>query len=85
MVRQTRIHLPGALYHVMLRGNSGQSIFFNDEDRQHFENLVGEGVRRFEHRIHGDGWMANHVHLAIQVNQVALAKLLQNLSFRYTR
>ena len=85
MVRQTRIHLAGALYHVMLRGNGGQSIFFNDADREHFERLVGEGVTRFEHRIHGYCWMENHVHLAIQVNQVPLAKIMQNLSFRYTR
>jgi REP element-mobilizing transposase RayT len=69
----------------MLRGNGGQSIFFDDKDREHFGSLVGEGVTRFEHRIHGYCWMANHVHLAIQINQVPLAKVMQNLSFRYTR
>ena len=65
MARQTRIHLPGALYHVMLCGKGGQSIFFNDEDRKHFESLVSEGVTWFEHRIHGYRWMENHIHLAI--------------------
>ncbi len=73
MARQPRIHLPGALYHVMLRGNGGQTIFFNGEHRDYFESLVGEGVTRFEHRIHGYCWMENHVHLAIQVNQIQLA------------
>ena len=26
MARQPRIHLPGALYHVMLRGNGGREL-----------------------------------------------------------
>ena len=29
--------------------------------------------------------MDNHVHLAVQVTDIPLAKILQNLSFRYTR
>jgi len=29
--------------------------------------------------------MSNHVHLAIQVGEVSLSRILQNLSFRYTR
>ncbi len=32
MARKPRLHVPGALYHVMLRGNGGQSIFFADDD-----------------------------------------------------
>ncbi len=28
MARKPRIHYPGALYHVMLRGNGGGDIFF---------------------------------------------------------
>ncbi len=33
MARKPRIHFPAALYHVMLRGNARQDIFFEDEDR----------------------------------------------------
>ena len=33
MPRKPRIHFPGAVYHVMLRGNAGQDIFIDDEDR----------------------------------------------------
>jgi REP-associated tyrosine transposase len=29
--------------------------------------------------------MSNHVHLAIQVGQISLSRIMQNLSFRYTR
>jgi REP element-mobilizing transposase RayT len=73
------------LYHVILRGNSSQTIFFDDKDRNHFYFLVQEGIERFSHRIHAFCLMNNHVHLAIQVAGVSLSRILQNLSFRYTR
>jgi putative transposase len=78
------VHLPGGLYHVMLRGNGGQEIFFSDDDRYHLYLLIQEGVERFGHRIHGFCLMRNHLHLAVQVAEVALSKIVQNLAFRYT-
>ena len=84
MARKPRVHYPGALYHVMLRGNRGEEIFFEDADYRYFLSLVGEGVARFGHRIHAFYLMANHVHLALQVAKVPLSKIMQNLSFRYT-
>ncbi len=85
MARKPRIHLPGGFYHVMLRGNGGQDIFFNAEDRNHFYLLMQQGISRYGHRIHGFCCMTNHVHLLIQVADEPLSKIMQNLSFRYTR
>ncbi len=85
MARKPRIHFPGAVYHVMLRGNGGQGIFFSAGDRTRFYLLLQEGVERYGHRIHAFCLMDNHVHLAIQVGDVPLSKIIQNLSFRYTR
>jgi len=83
--RKPRVHYPGALYHAILRGNSGQTIFFDDNDRTRFYLLIQEGVERFGHRIHAFCLMTNHVHLAIQIADISLSRILQNLSFRYTR
>ena len=33
MARKPRLHVPGGLYHVILRGNARQDIFFAAEDR----------------------------------------------------
>ena len=85
MARKSRVYYPGALYHVVLRGNGGQTIFFDDRDRTRFCFLAQEGIERFGHRIHAFCLMSNHVHLAIQVGDVSLSRILQNLSFRYTR
>jgi len=85
MARKPRIHYPGAYYHVILRGNARQDIFFDDTDRYRFYLLLQEGTERFGHRIHAFCLMTNHVHLIVQVADKPLSRIMQNLSFRYTR
>ena len=85
MSRKPRIHLPGGIYHVMLRGNGGQAIFFSDSDRQVVYSLLEEGIERFDYRVHAFCLMSNHMHFALQVGELPLSKIMQNLSFRYTR
>ena len=54
MARRRRYHLPGATYHViMLRGNGGERIFFQDEDRCRMCFLIQEGVEPYGHRLLG--------------------------------
>ena len=85
MARKPRLHYPGACYHVILRGNAGNAVFFDKEDRSRFFFLLQEGIERYKHRIHAYCLMTNHVHMAIQVGEVPLSRIIQNISFRYTR
>ena len=85
MARKPRIHYPGAVYHVILRGNARQDIFFDDKDRYRFYLFMQEGVERFGHRVFAFCLMTNHIHLALQVGEVSLSRIMQNLTFRYTR
>jgi putative transposase len=73
MARKPRLHVPGGLYHVMLRGNGGQDIFSDDEDRYHLYLLIQQGVERYGHQVHGFCCMTNHIHLAIQVAEDPLS------------
>ena len=85
MARKPRIHYPGALYHVILRGNARQDVFFDDKDRYRFYLFMQEGTERFGHRVLAFCLMTNHIHLALQVGEVSLSRIMQNLTFRYTR
>ena len=85
MARKPRLHYPGACYHVILRGNAAQDIFFDKKDRNRFLFLLQEGIKKYKHRIHAYCLMTNHVHLAVQVGEVPLSRIMQNVSFRYTR
>lgn len=85
MARKPRIHYPGALYHVILRGNARQDIFFDDGERCRFYLLMQEGTERYRHRIHAFCLMTNHIHLLVQVADIPLSRIMQNITFRYTR
>ena len=85
MARKPRVHLPGGVYHVILRGNGGQALFFAESDRTVFLDLLADGVARFGHRVHGFCLMTNHVHLVLQAGAAPLGRAVQNLSFRYAR
>ena len=85
MARKPRLHVPGGLYHVILRGNARQDVFLSPGDRHFFYELLAEGVTRFGYRVHAFCLMSNHLHLALQAGDSALSAGMQNLSFRYTR
>ena len=85
MARKPRIHYPGAVYHVILRGNARQDVFLDDKDRYRFYLFMQEGIERYGHRVLAFCLMTNHIHLALQVGEVSLSRIMQNLTFRYTR
>jgi REP element-mobilizing transposase RayT len=85
MARKPRIHFPGAVYHVMLRGNAGQDIFTEDSDRSRFLLILQQEQELSRCRIHAYCLMDNHVHLALQVANVPLSKIMQKVGFRYTQ
>ena len=84
MARKPRIHYPGAVYHVILRGNSGLPVFFDDRDRLRFCLLLQRAVEKFDCRIHAFCLMTNHIHLIVQTGDVPLFRIMQNISQRYT-
>jgi putative transposase len=85
MARAKRYHNPGCFYHVMLRGNNGQNIFFLDSDRQYMFFLLQEGVENYGHQIHAFCFMNNYIHLLIQIGDVPLPKVMHNLGFRHSQ
>ena len=46
MPRQLRSEYPGAMYHVMSRGNLRQDIFLNDVDRQDLLKTLAEACQK---------------------------------------
>jgi REP element-mobilizing transposase RayT len=70
---------------VILRGNHREPLFGADQDRSYLNALVGDVAARFKLRIHAYCWMTNHLHLAVRVGDVPLAKPMQRLAMRYSR
>jgi putative transposase len=85
MPRRLRIHAPGAFYHVTLRGNHCQEIFFRAEDRELLNHIVAETVTRYGARVHAYCWMTNHIHLLVQVGEVRLGRIMLRIASWYAR
>jgi len=68
----------------MLRGNAKQIIFHGRDDIRRFEEILSQGLERDHLRLYAYCWMKNHVHMAIQVSDIPLSKMMQSLSQRYT-
>ncbi len=85
MPRQRRIHLPGGLYHAVLRGNHRQAIFGGTDDYLCFEEIMARAVERYGANLFAYCWMTNHVHLAIRVAAAPLGPLMGIVASRYAR
>jgi putative transposase len=85
MPRKPRLNVPGGLYHLILRGNARQAIFFDEEDRLRWESYLDEGLQRYKHRIHAYCWMTNHVHIAIQSHVEPLDRFMSFVASQYAR
>jgi len=48
MARKPRLHVTGGLYHVILRGNGGEDIFFRNADCDYSYMLLQDGITRFD-------------------------------------
>jgi REP element-mobilizing transposase RayT len=85
MARPLRIEFPGAVYHVTSRGNAGQAIFIDDEDRGRFLDGLSIVVERFKWLCHAYCLMENHYHLLIETPNGNLSKGMRELNGVYTQ
>lgn len=85
MARQWRIEYEGAFYHVLSRGNERREIFFDDEDRDLFLEILGKMAARFDIAIFAYVLMDNHYHLLLKTNKANISRAMQWLGTTYTR
>src|ERR1051325_11700002 len=72
MPRQLRIEYPGAIYHVMNRGDRREAIFSDDVDRRRFIETLGETCQKTDWQIHAYCLMSNHFHLVLETPRANL-------------
>lgn len=85
MARRLRLHVPGGFYHVTLRGNHRQPVFFAEADRVRLDDVVAEAVHRLAARVHAYCWMSNHIHLLVEISDAPLGQLILRIASQYAR
>ena len=72
MARKLRVEYPGAIYHVMNRGDRREAIFQDDKDRELFLTTLGEACTKTGWQVHALCLMPNHFHLVVETPQADL-------------
>jgi putative transposase len=85
MVRPLRLEFPGALYHVISRGNERSAIFRDDRDRGFFLGTLGSVVHATGWLLHSYCLLGNHYHLLIETPNENLSKGMHSLNGRYSQ
>jgi len=84
MGRPLRIEYPGAVYHIISRGNERRKIFLNDEDRLKFLDMLADYHDRLGILIHCFVLMDNHYHIVMETPKGNLLKVMHGLNSGYT-
>jgi REP element-mobilizing transposase RayT len=66
MARKLRVEYPGAVYHVLNRGDRREPIFRSDQDRDLFIATLAEACQKTGWQVHALCLMNNHFHLVLE-------------------
>src|SRR5262249_33645708 len=84
MPRKLRVQYPGAIYHLMNRGDRREAIFEDDEDHHRFLKNLGEACDKTGWQVHAYCLMSNHFHLVLETPQPNLVAGMKWLLGTYT-
>ena len=77
MARRPRLQFPGAVYHVMSRGNRKNTIFHDALDYARFQDVMRCAVRLYAVRVFAFCLMPNHYHIVLDTPRSNLSDAMQ--------
>ena len=83
MSRKSRKKSESQIYHVILRGNNRQNIFYNDDDRYFILNRIQKYSEQTNIEVYAYCLMDNHIHLLVGKANPNLSKFVQKLATSY--
>ena len=84
MPRKLRLEYPGAIYHVMSRGDQRDDIFLDDVDRHDFIRTLAESCQKTGWQVHAFCLMRNHYHLVLETPNANLVSGMAWIQSTYT-
>jgi len=84
MARLPRLAVSGYVHHVLVRGNNGQTVFADDQDRRYFMDLLVSCVPEWRVALHAFVLLPQQLQLLLTPsNELGTPKLMQALGRRY--
>ena len=84
MARPLRIEYPGAVYHVVCRGNNRQNVFKDDRDRNRYLEKLVHYCEVKEVELLCYCLLSNHIHVLLETPEGNLSKMMQPFQTSYT-
>ncbi len=72
MARKLRVEYPGAIYHLINRGDRRGLIFRDAQDRQRFLQTLAEACQKTDWQVHAYCLMSNHFHFVVETPKANL-------------
>lgn len=85
MARPPRPLIPGAVYHVMARGNERRPIYRDDRDRLRFLDLLAATSTSHEMPVLAYCLMPNHYHVLVSTTQPNLSSAMRYVNGVYAQ
>lgn len=83
MPRAPRIWFPGAIYHIIQRGNDQQNIFRKDGDRIWFLKTVKKVKKEMLFKVFLYVLMDNHYHMTIEASGNHISEIMHSINSTY--
>ena len=84
MPRAARIAYPGAVYHVVDRGNDREDVFFDDNDRRYYLDLLCRATAGFRLKVYAYALMSNHIHLFFRTTLPNISEVMYSVNMGYS-
>lgn len=86
MARTARVSGSGFVYHVLHRGKEDSEIFFSDEDKKIYLEILAECAARYKMEVLAYCLMPNHIHLVARGQKPdSLSNAIGRTHTRYSR
>ncbi len=85
MAYRLRGECPGAIYHVIQRGNNKEHIFQNYTDKKHWFNQILSLKQNIGFNIYAYALMDNHYHLVMSAEDPPMSTIMHRLNMGYSK
>ena len=85
MARRHRLQFPGAVYHVMSRGNRKSMIVQDDDDRRTFITTFGDAACECQVRVYACCLMGTHYHALLDTPRGNLSEFMRTVNTAYSK
>lgn len=71
---------PNEIYYVVLRGAGRQPIFNNDEDRDHFTQVVSKAAPACRVTVYAYCWLQAEARLAVRISDISISRFAKRVA-----